>query len=301
MSYVFDVDKTKRPSVFHLNTPNIPMRVVVVGNSGVGKTSLVRMFTTHEFMFSHLPTVGIDFGVRTIAIPDKSASQQSSFRTAKQSYSTMKAIPTTPTKNIKLQLWDCAGQEKFRSITRSYYRDARGVLLMFDVCDRSSFHALNRWLREIIEEVSDKCVIWIIGNKRDKLVPCVEVGSAHQETNDIKDNDGNTKVESYDADDESDSISETPQKEEKNVEKDEINEWISKNGLRYAECCVKHNPIDRNVDALLREFAIELDRVFNHSTAVQTNKTELNNDHDSQVTVSMQNDSNWSSSCCYRS
>lgn len=89
---------------------------------GVGKSCLLLQFTDKRFRQQHDLTIGVEFGARTIQIAEK---------------------------NIKLQIWDTAGQESFKSITRSYYRGAAGALLVYDITRRDTFTHLTRWLEEV--------------------------------------------------------------------------------------------------------------------------------------------------------
>ena len=110
------------------------------GDSGVGKSCLLLRFTDNRFQPIHDTTIGVEFGSRTLTIDKKS---------------------------IKLQIWDTAGQESFRSITRSYYRGAAGALLVYDISRRESFDHLQRWLLEARSNGSPQMVMILIGNKSD--------------------------------------------------------------------------------------------------------------------------------------
>ena len=109
-------------------------------NKGVGKSCLLLQFTDKRFQPVHDLTIGVEFGARLINIEQN---------------------------QIKLQIWDTAGQESFRSITRSYYRDAAGALLVYDITRRESFNHLNRWLEEARQNGNPHMTIMLIGNKSD--------------------------------------------------------------------------------------------------------------------------------------
>jgi Ras-related protein Rab-2A len=111
-----------------------------LGDSGVGKSCLLLRFTDNRFQPIHDTTIGVEFGSRTLIIDKKS---------------------------IKLQIWDTAGQESFRSITRSYYRGAAGALLVYDITRRESFEHLQRWFVEARSNGSPQMVMILIGNKSD--------------------------------------------------------------------------------------------------------------------------------------
>lgn len=116
------------------------LKIILIGNSGVGKSSLSCHFTEHHFTDQDT-TIGVEFGSENITID-------------KESY--------------KIQVWDTAGQETFRAITKSYYRMAMGVLLVYDVTNPSSFQAIPGWYRSIQENCSDNIPIILVGNKSDQ-------------------------------------------------------------------------------------------------------------------------------------
>ena len=108
---------------------------------GVGKSCLLLQFTDKRFQPVHDLTIGVEFGARMINIEGK---------------------------QIKLQIWDTAGQEAFRSITRSYYRGAAGALLVYDITRRDTFNHLTTWLEDARQHSNSNMVIMLIGNKRFK-------------------------------------------------------------------------------------------------------------------------------------
>ncbi|XP_045212550.1 ras-related protein Rab-37-like isoform X2 [Mercenaria mercenaria] len=116
-------------------------KTILVGDSGVGKTSLLVQFDQGKFQVgSFSATVGIGF--------------------------TNKVVEVDGTK-VKLQIWDTAGQERFRSVTHAYYRDANALLLLYDVTNKSSFDNIRAWLTEINEYAQEDVVIMLLGNKSD--------------------------------------------------------------------------------------------------------------------------------------
>lgn len=117
------------------------LKFIIVGDSSVGKSCLLLQFTDNRFKQAHDLTIGVEFGARTLSI-DKNTS-------------------------IKLQIWDTAGQESFRSITRSYYRGAICSLLVYDITRRTSFQNVVRWLEEMREHAYSKMLIILVGNKKD--------------------------------------------------------------------------------------------------------------------------------------
>jgi len=115
-------------------------KYIIIGDTGVGKSCLLLQFTDKRFQPVHDLTIGVEFGARMINIDSK---------------------------QIKLQIWDTAGQESFRSITRSYYRGAAGALLVYDITRRETFNHLTRWLEEARQNANPNMVIMLIGNKSD--------------------------------------------------------------------------------------------------------------------------------------
>ena len=115
-------------------------KVLLVGNSGVGKSSLFLRFVDEIWEDSFVPTIGVDFKIKTLLIEEK---------------------------KIKLQIWDTAGEERFRTIISSYYKGAHGILLMFDVTDYDSFESLENWLIEIEKNANKSVIKLLIGNKID--------------------------------------------------------------------------------------------------------------------------------------
>jgi Ras-related protein Rab-2A len=115
-------------------------KYIIIGDTGVGKSCLLLQFTDKRFQPVHDLTIGVEFGARLITIDNQ---------------------------QIKLQIWDTAGQESFRSITRSYYRDAAGALLVYDITRRDSFLHLTRWLEEARQNGNPNMTVMLIGNKSD--------------------------------------------------------------------------------------------------------------------------------------
>uniref|UniRef100_A0A8D0BCK3 RAB42, member RAS onco family n=1 Tax=Salvator merianae TaxID=96440 RepID=A0A8D0BCK3_SALMN len=136
-----DAELTQAPPVCPLNGDwHYQFRILLLGDSTVGKTSLLRRYTERCFVPAPCPTVGVEF------------------------YSRMMELP--PGIRVKLQLWDTAGQERFRCITRSFYRNAVGVLLVFDMTNRRSFENIFDWYNEVTN-VMDKVVFLLVGHKSD--------------------------------------------------------------------------------------------------------------------------------------
>ena len=115
-------------------------KYIIVGDSSVGKSCFMLRFTDNRFNSDHDITIGVEFGSKFIKIG--------------------KYV-------IKVQIWDTAGQESFRSIARSYYRGAIGVIIMYDISNKDSFLNIYRWLCEIKEQTDHEICILLVGNKID--------------------------------------------------------------------------------------------------------------------------------------
>jgi len=115
-------------------------KFIIIGDTGVGKSCLLLQFIDKRFRQKHEVTIGVEFGARMINVDAK---------------------------NIKLQIWDTAGQESFRSITRSYYRAAAGALLVYDITRRDTFLELSKWLEEAKTHGNPNMVFILVGNKCD--------------------------------------------------------------------------------------------------------------------------------------
>ena len=122
-------------------------KVLLVGDCGVGKSSILCRYIDAKFDPNYSPTIGVEFGSRTLQIDNAAA---------------------------KLQIWDTAGQERFRSITRAYYRGAMGVMLVYDVTSRMSFRHLDDWIKEI-KEYESSPLLMILGSKCDVDAAQIEV------------------------------------------------------------------------------------------------------------------------------
>lgn len=130
------------------------IKLLLIGDSGVGKSCLLLRFSEDSFTPSFITTIGIDFKIRTIEIDGK---------------------------RIKLQIWDTAGQERFRTITTVYYRGAMGILLVYDVTDQKSFDNVKTWFGNVEQHASEDVNKILIGNKcdyDDKRVVSMEQGQA---------------------------------------------------------------------------------------------------------------------------
>lgn len=116
-------------------------KIIILGESYVGKTSIARKFVNDEFDVSLFSTIGIDLLKKVIKVGND---------------------------EVRLDIWDTAGQERFHSITKSYYRSADGIILVFDLLDPKSFDCIDRWFNGIFSEADKGVPIFLVGNKYDE-------------------------------------------------------------------------------------------------------------------------------------
>uniref|UniRef100_A0A3B3Z0R5 Uncharacterized protein n=1 Tax=Poecilia mexicana TaxID=48701 RepID=A0A3B3Z0R5_9TELE len=115
-------------------------KLLLIGDSGVGKSCLLLRFADDTYTESYISTIGVDFKIRTIDMDGKT---------------------------VKLQIWDTAGQERFRTITSSYYRGAHGIIIVYDVTEQESFNNVKQWLDEIDRYACENVSRLLVGNKSD--------------------------------------------------------------------------------------------------------------------------------------
>ena len=136
---------------------NYLFKLLLIGDSGVGKSSLLLRFSEDTFSDTYISTIGVDFKIQTLILGDKT---------------------------VKLQVWDTAGQERFRTITASYYRGAQGIIVMYDVTNQTSFDNIANWLDEIDRYAGEHVNRLIVGNKadlEDKRVVPTDVAAQYAE------------------------------------------------------------------------------------------------------------------------
>merc|ERR1712198_108327 len=121
-------------------TYDLLFKLLLIGDSGVGKTCILFRFSEDAFNTTFISTIGIDFKIKTIELRGK---------------------------KIKLQIWDTAGQERFHTITTSYYRGAMGIMLVYDITQPKTFDNIAKWLRNIDEHANEDVEKMILGNKCD--------------------------------------------------------------------------------------------------------------------------------------
>lgn len=127
-------------SPFSLSLTCHLIAVVLIGDSGVGKSNLLSRFTRNEFNLDSKSTIGVEFATRSIQVDAKT---------------------------IKAQIWDTAGQERYRAITSAYYRGAVGALLVYDISKHQTYENVQRWLKELRDHADANIVIMLVGNKSD--------------------------------------------------------------------------------------------------------------------------------------
>ncbi|XP_039898591.1 ras-related protein Rab-15-like isoform X1 [Simochromis diagramma] len=115
-------------------------RLLMLGDSGVGKTCMLRRFTESDFDTTHISTIGIDFKMKTLEVDGT---------------------------KVRVQIWDTAGQERYQTITKQYYRRAQGVIFVYDVTDKLSFKHIAKWVSDVDEYTTQKMETILVGNKCD--------------------------------------------------------------------------------------------------------------------------------------
>lgn len=115
-------------------------KLVIVGDSTVGKSNLLGRFCTGKFDQDTKATIGVEFSTRTVQIDGR---------------------------KVKAQIWDTAGQERYRAITKAYYRGAAGAFVVYDTTRPASFESVRRWLKDLREHANPNATIMLVGNKRD--------------------------------------------------------------------------------------------------------------------------------------
>ena len=129
-------DEPRKDSIYY----DLRFKIMVIGESKVGKTSLIKRYTQDKFAGIYLTTVGVDFQDKVIQIEDK---------------------------KIRLQIWDTAGQERFRNIAKNYFHSSDGFLLVYDITDLNSLNSLNYWIEQIKANAPENTKRIIVGNKSD--------------------------------------------------------------------------------------------------------------------------------------
>ena len=119
----------------------IVYKVLLLGDSSVGKTCFLLRYCDKSFQDVHLSTIGLDYRLKSMTLKNN--------------------------KNIKLQIWDTAGQDRFRAITKNYYKGANGIILIYDVTNMQTYENVKNWISQIKEEANPNVIIYLVGNKID--------------------------------------------------------------------------------------------------------------------------------------
>jgi Ras-related protein Rab-1A len=117
------------------------IKILLLGDSEVGKSCFLMRYSDNVFVENYITTIGLDYKLKTVKLDSG--------------------------KTIKVQLCDTAGQDKYRTIAKNYYKGSHGILLLYDITKITSFENIREWIRDIKEEVSEKAIIFLIGNKID--------------------------------------------------------------------------------------------------------------------------------------
>ena len=116
-------------------------KVLLLGDSTVGKTCFLMKYTDEAFQETHMATIGLDYRLKSMKLKNG--------------------------KTVKIQIWDTAGQDRFRSITKNYYKGSHGIILIYDITNPITFENITHWVSQVREEASQNVVIYLIGNKID--------------------------------------------------------------------------------------------------------------------------------------
>ena len=122
-------------------TDDCVYKILLLGDSTVGKTCFLLRYCDKRFQEAHLSTIGLDYRLKSMTLKNG--------------------------KNIKLQIWDTAGQDRFRAITKNYYKGANGIILIYDVTNLQSYENVKNWISQIKEEANPNVLIYLAGNKID--------------------------------------------------------------------------------------------------------------------------------------
>lgn len=215
------------------NMADYKLQLIIIGDSGCGKTSFMDRYCDGQYRVSYNATVGIDFKVKTII--------------------------SSTNKRVKLQIWDTAGQEKFNSITTAYYRNARGVVIMYDVSREQTFENVKKWLNLVSQFGRGDVEIAIVGNK------CDIAGGGGGEG----DGDSSPSV--------SRAVSTSSKRQ---VSRERGEQLATENGCHFFECSAKedinvHDVFTRLSEEIIRHMPIEQHRAA--TTRLQTYPTDNNN------------------------
>jgi len=186
-------------------------KFIITGDAAVGKSSLLTQLTDQRFLANPDPTLGVEFGSKLITLPDDN-------------------------KVVKLQCWDTAGQESFRSITRSYYRGAAGCLLVYDVTSRKSFLNARSWLAEVREYADPHVSCILVGNKVDLCEDLTPSAAGISATSSSPPNSAAPLIRSAKG---KNIASQTVKGKLREVTNEEAEQWAKEEGMLFVEASAK--------------------------------------------------------------
>ncbi|OTB04338.1 hypothetical protein M426DRAFT_320939 [Hypoxylon sp. CI-4A] len=218
-------------------------KLVCIGDSGCGKSSLTIRLCEGRFSPQHDVTIGVEFGSRIVPVGPPHSKPSTTTSAPEGGLPEPPRASNTPQKHMKLSLWDTAGQETYKSVTRSYFRGASGALLVFDITRKATFNHVTDWLNDLRAIADPDIVVILVGNKLDQAQP--------------SDGDGG------DGDD-----SGATNTNKREVTRQEAEDWARRNGvLQYVETSAKSG---ENVEAAFMKVA---ERIFEN---INAGKYDLN-------------------------
>lgn len=147
--------KAPKSQIDTKNLETYDFKIILIGEPGVGKTAIMSRFITNEFKNMYQSTLGVEFKTKDLYIDNTAC--------------------------VRLNVWDTCGQERFRAITRQYFKNSHGVLLVFDLTVKETIKKLNVWMNDIQDNIGDECVIFLIGNKSDVKMRDISISEEAKE------------------------------------------------------------------------------------------------------------------------
>ena len=140
----------KNNPLFNSNKQSFNLKIIVVGDISVGKTSVIKRYITNTFSEEHKSTISCEFKKKTLEIDADTCAN--------------------------LQIWDTAGEEKFMAVTKQFYTDSHGAMVVYDLTQKETFLKINKWIKDVKEKALKDVVIMVVGNKSDLVSEKVELG-----------------------------------------------------------------------------------------------------------------------------
>ncbi|EIM89650.1 ras-domain-containing protein [Stereum hirsutum FP-91666 SS1] len=201
------------------------LKFIITGDAAVGKSSLLVRLTDQRFLANPDPTLGVEFGSKLITIPEEN-------------------------KVVKLQCWDTAGTESFRSITRSYYRGAAGCLLVYDITSRQSFLNARTWLEDVRKHADPHLTCILVGNKSDLCPPSSSSSPSQSSSSPQTQTSSQPSSTTTPTPTTAPSRSITPTSSRRQVSVEEAQLWAQEEGLLFVEASAKNG---ENVEKAFEE------------------------------------------------